>query len=811
MATYYWVKTSGGSPTSTGTWDNASTANWSTSSGGAPGSGPPTSADTVIFDAASDNNTGFTVTIGASAACAILTISGVDQTMTWAGSAGLTITTTATFQATNFTNGYTGTITMSGASPTFSGAGNTFQTLSFTSTALVTCTINGDNTFNGDLTFANRAAAGIGSVVLGGNQTIAGTLTLSTVNVGNRRIFVRSSVTGTARTITLNGTLTAPTDVDFRNITTAGTVARPWTGTRLGDCTGNTGITFTAARTIAGANPVYWNLVGGGGLNSTAWANSSGGAVSLDNFPLAQDDLVIENTGLNSGATLTFNAGYNLGGISYSTRTLPVTQSTTVAFSLYRGYTLSSSVTTSGTLGITFSSQSASQTVTSAGVALTNFITIDCFGQAFILSGNLTVRQDTTSTLSSGTLDLGNNTLSCGAFSLTATSPLTRAIAFGSTGKISCVLNNATVWNGANATNFSYTGTSNVESTYSGATGTRSFYHGTTAGATEANSPSITVTAGTDTVAIFAGSSVKNFDLSAFAGTFTNTARTIYGNLTFGASNTLTAGASATTFAATSGTQTITTAGKTLDFPLTFAGAGGTFTLGDNMTVGATRTVSLTAGTLNVNGKTLSAGIFSTTGSTTRSISFNTSTSTISISGTTTSAWTASGSGFTTTNTNNTGVIKMTAATAKTFTGGGFTYPTLDQAGAGALTIAGSNTFYDITSSYTATGATTVTFTAGTTQTVTQFTASGTSSNQLTLNSTSAGNAWYLSDSSGTNSISYTTLSDSHAQGGATWDAYTTNGNINGGSNNNWNFAIPVTYSYSADIKLRSMAQRGRF
>lgn len=44
MATYYWV---GGS----GTWDNVATANWSTTSGGAGGSGPPNNADTVIFDA----------------------------------------------------------------------------------------------------------------------------------------------------------------------------------------------------------------------------------------------------------------------------------------------------------------------------------------------------------------------------------------------------------------------------------------------------------------------------------------------------------------------------------------------------------------------------------------------------------------------------------------------------------------------------------------------------------------------------------------------------------------------------------------
>lgn len=44
MATYYWV---GGN----GTWSSSATANWSTTSGGAGGAGPVTSADTVYFDA----------------------------------------------------------------------------------------------------------------------------------------------------------------------------------------------------------------------------------------------------------------------------------------------------------------------------------------------------------------------------------------------------------------------------------------------------------------------------------------------------------------------------------------------------------------------------------------------------------------------------------------------------------------------------------------------------------------------------------------------------------------------------------------
>jgi len=50
MATYYWV---GGS----GTWDASAKANWSASSGGAGGSGPPLAADTAIFDANSGTGT----------------------------------------------------------------------------------------------------------------------------------------------------------------------------------------------------------------------------------------------------------------------------------------------------------------------------------------------------------------------------------------------------------------------------------------------------------------------------------------------------------------------------------------------------------------------------------------------------------------------------------------------------------------------------------------------------------------------------------------------------------------------------------
>jgi len=50
MAARFWV---GGA----GTWNNASTANWAATTGGAAGASAPTSADTATFDANSGTGT----------------------------------------------------------------------------------------------------------------------------------------------------------------------------------------------------------------------------------------------------------------------------------------------------------------------------------------------------------------------------------------------------------------------------------------------------------------------------------------------------------------------------------------------------------------------------------------------------------------------------------------------------------------------------------------------------------------------------------------------------------------------------------
>jgi hypothetical protein len=162
-----------------------------------------------------------------------------------------------------------------------------------------------------------------------------------------------------------------------------------------------------------------------------------------------------------------------------------------------------------------------------------------------------------------------------------------------------------------------------VNLTYSGSTGTRSLGVGAT---TESNSINVNVTAGTDIVTTSTSSAFKNLNFTGFSGTLSNTVKTIFGNLTISSGMTVTAGTNATTFAATSGTQQITTAGKTLDFPITQNGVGGTVQLQDNLTMGSTRTYTLTNGALDlsVGNRTLSTGLFVSNNANIRSIAFGT-------------------------------------------------------------------------------------------------------------------------------------------------------------------------------------------
>ena len=322
-------------------------------------------------------------------------------------------------------NAGTSSIVISTGGTQFDGGGRTFYNVSYTSTTSTSWTVNGANTFN-NLTIAGITSSGVNAVSISADQTINGTLTLSAGTNATMRTFVRSNTIGTTRTLTC-AAVASLTDIDFRDITIAGAAA-PVSGTRLGDCKGNSGITFDTAKTV------YWNLVSGGNWSADAWATAGGGTPATNNFPLAQDTAIFQSTGLNSAATVTINAAYNIGTIDMSARTSnTMTLATgTQQPAIYGNWINGTGTTLTGTGVLTFAGR-GSQTITSAGRTFTQQFTVDT------PSGSVTLQDAFTSTIAStvslvlsrGTLDANGYSVTFATGGFNGSTTFVRALALG--------------------------------------------------------------------------------------------------------------------------------------------------------------------------------------------------------------------------------------------------------------------------------------------------------------------------------------------------------------------------------------------
>jgi hypothetical protein len=531
----------------------------------------------------------------------------------------------------------------------------------------------------------------------------------------------------------------------------------------------------------------YWVLGTGtwSSTNTANWSASSGGAGGAS-VPTASDNVFFDaNSNVGTGAfTVTmantprvcndFTASGLDGTMTLAGTSIGLTVSGSLTFQ-------ATNFTRTYTGTTTFNATTTGKTITTNGVAFGAAVTFDGVGGSWILQNAMSIGgTNQSTTLTNGTLDLASYTLTTGLF--TSTNSNTRTIAFG-TGQISCT-GTGTVWTTSTQTNLTTTGTQVVNVTSTGSTAITVNY----GAMSEANAISFNFTGGTYALTLFNNVTyARNIDFTGYAGTVgaVGVSCRIYGNLKLSTGMTLTVSTNAMTFAATSGTQQITTNAKTIDFPLTFNGVGGTFQLQDALTMGSTRTATLTNGTLDLFGKTLTVGTAFTTATGTKNLTFNGGTL-VCPTAATTAFNNAAPTNFTTTAGTGTGTISMTAATAKTFVGGGSTFNcTLNQGGAGALTITGSNTFSNITNTVQPAS---ILFTAGTTSTFSNFSLSGTAGNLITIGSVTAA-SHTLSKASGTVSSSYLSISRSNATGGATWEALTTNGNVDGGNNTGWIFS----------------------
>lgn len=298
-------------------------------------------------------------------------------------------------------------------------------------------------------------------------------------------------------------------------------------------------------------------------------------------------------------------------------------------------------------------------------------------------------------------------------------------------------------------------------------------------------------------------SSCNNLTLTGFTGTLTTASVVaIHGHVVLATSATLTASAGSWRLRGSSN-QNFTSNGKTVTSSIQKDTGAGIVQLQDAFV--SSSTVLIIIGGLNTNNHNFTAWSLYLAGSSTRSITLGSSTITLTATSTSSGAnkWDATSTGLTFSA--GTSTIKFTGTPTGNFifNGAGLTYYNVEfdhPHATNYITITGSNTFNDLKIA-----PNNITkFTDGTTQTVSSFTcAAGT---QRTLTGSSTG-GWSISKSSGTVSVSNCTISYSTATGGATWEAYTTDGNTDGGNNNGWLFSPPSTFTPSPMMSM--MAQSG--
>jgi hypothetical protein len=367
----------------------------------------------------------------------------------------------------------------------------------------------GANSFR-NLDFNANGFTGICSCRIAANQIVTGTLSTSS-SAPDMRVFLFSDVLGTARTFTTAAS--SVSDIDFRDITIAGAAA-PISGTRLGNCSGNSGITFPAAKTV------YWNLTGSQNWSTNGWATSSGGTPAVNNFPLAQDTAVIDNAG--AAGTITINAPWNIGAVDMSNRTSVVTLALNSNQFIYGNWTNGSGTAFSSTGTLSFFGRTT-QSITSEGKTFSGSILISSFGGTVQLVDDLTVSAAASLTLTNGTFNANNQNVSVGLFA--SSNSNTRTLTMGSgTWTLS---GTGIVWNTGTTTNLTFNvNTANIVLSNTSGTG-RTF----TGGQLAFNKLTIGGTTGTSTLQIDGSTTLPSFTEIASTKTVAHTITLNAGNI----------------------------------------------------------------------------------------------------------------------------------------------------------------------------------------------------------------------------------------------------------------------------------------
>ena len=318
-------------------------------------------------------------------------------------------------------NAGTSTISLAGTSANFSCAFAVFNFYNIAYTNLSTsgggATLNiGEAGSINNLTLSGPASSGVGALNIFRIPPINGTLqTTGTTNL--RRVAIAAANEGIQKTIT--AAAVSLSDVDFRDIAGAGAAA-PFTGTRLGDRKGNSGITFDAPQTY------YWNLGGSVNWTSGGWATSSGGSPVAGLIPLAQDNAVFDNAG--AAGTVSYPTTYAVGTLNLSARTNSMTLSINNSCLIYGDLLFGTGVTVGGSQSLVMAGRNT-QTITSNGRSISPNLGTSSLGGTVVLADNFSTSNSIN--LSYGTFNANNRNVTANNFT-TGFSNLAKTVTMGS-------------------------------------------------------------------------------------------------------------------------------------------------------------------------------------------------------------------------------------------------------------------------------------------------------------------------------------------------------------------------------------------
>lgn len=621
--------------------------NYSTSSGGANDTTHAIDGDALVCDA---NSGAGTITVDVSSAATSIVFTGF--TGGFAGSAALQLKGNLTAVA-GMTYSYTGTITeaLTSGTATLTSAGKTL---------CGALTMNGAG---GTITFADAFVT-----------TGTCTLTAGTWNDGNVNLTMSAwSCTGTTTRDTVYGT------------------TNEWSVTGSGSCWTLTGSGYTSnagtRNTSAGQIAASVNFTYSGGLSRTLTSTHEHDAYSLPTLKVSAGTGTFTAYGGGPANSMAFACGH-LDFTGFSGVFSYTNSGATFACGAFSGnLTLGVGMTITNPTGDGLLLYPKGQLtglnclITSNGVAIPRLHIATAYDSTSTVS--LADALTVTGAFESWSFgaygmffDAAGFNVTCGTFSSTYAAPYSRTITMGSGTWTLTSTAATTVFDLAVTTGL----TLNPDTATIDLTGVTTNVRTITANS--ALLPTIRISGGTGAGSV----TLTNVNCAGliFADTyactgFANQSVTIRGPVTLSnhASFALTAGANAWTLASTSGSNAFTSQGKTVDFPITVNGVGGTHAFADAFTHGATRTLTLTNGTVDFGSYTHTMGFFASSNANVRVIATGTATLNFPTTGT---VWDTSTS--TNLSVTGTGTIALTAnsATARTITGGSALLPSLSMA-----------------------------------------------------------------------------------------------------------------------------------